>query len=116
MRAFFNLASVVLPAAIAAPAFAGDGTYDAGEPFAMLLGMAVMATVPAYFVLQWKLAVALKGRWRRAALLPLALSIPLVLYSLYALGEGSNLWPLLFILFAPFGFGYLGVIWWLSRR
>lgn len=45
--------------------------------------------------------------WRRAALAPLLVMVPLLVYSLVALGMGSNLWPLLFILAAPLCFFYL---------
>jgi hypothetical protein len=33
-----------------------------------------------------------------------------VLWSPYALSQGSNLWPLVFILFAPLGTLYLAVL------
>jgi hypothetical protein len=80
-----------------------------------VIGSVVMLTVPAYFVLQPWAALKLTGGWRRAALAPLALAIPALLWSLYALSHDSNLWPITFILFAPFGTGYLIVILLLRR-
>jgi hypothetical protein len=64
----------------------------------------------AYFVLQPVAVVRLKGGWRVAALAPLLLAIPAVIWSLYALSQDSNLWPLVFIFFAPLGTLYLVVV------
>jgi hypothetical protein len=75
-----------------------------------LLGSIVTLTVPAYFVLQPWAAVRLRGGWRIASLAPLLIAIPTAFWSLYALSHASNLWPITFILFAPFGTIYLFVL------
>lgn len=76
----------------------------------MLLGLAVMLSPPAYLVLQVVMPMTASTSGERlAALLPLLLSVPIALWCLYALGQESNLWPLPFIFFSPFGAGYLVV-------
>ena len=75
-----------------------------------LIGFLVMATVPAYFVLQPLALLRLSGRWRAAAAGPLVLAIPAAAWCLYAFAQDSNLWPLPFIVFAPIGTLYLGTI------
>jgi hypothetical protein len=73
----------------------------------LLLGFSFMFLIPAYFVLQpWTLA-RFTGGWRTAAMVPLIGAAPTIAWSLYALSQGSNLWPLTFIFFAPFGTLYL---------
>ena len=73
----------------------------------MLLGLLAMASVPGYFVVQsWALR-ALDGGWRIAAAAPLVVAVPAALWCLYAFADGSNLWPMIFILFAPPGCLYL---------
>lgn len=75
-----------------------------------LLGFILMMSVPAYFVLQpWALLRFDRG-WRIAAAAPLALAIPAALFSLYALSQESNLWPLVFIFFAPIGTLYILIL------
>jgi hypothetical protein len=78
-----------------------------------LFGFAIMLSVPAYFVVQPWALLSFKRGWRLAAAAPLALSIPAALWCLIALSQDSNLWPMVFILFAPFGTGYLLVLAWL---
>jgi len=80
-----------------------------------LLGLAVMAGAPAYFVLQPWTLIRFRGGWRVAALLPLAGAVPTILWSLYALSRDSNLWPLTFIFFAPVGSSYLVILALLRR-
>jgi hypothetical protein len=75
-----------------------------------LIGFLVMAMVPAYFILQPLALLRLSGRWRTAAAAPLILAIPAAAWSLNALAQESNLWPLVFIFFAPIGTLYLGSI------
>jgi hypothetical protein len=75
-----------------------------------LIGFLVIAMVPAYFILQPLTLLRLSGRWRTAAAVPLLLAIPAAAWCLYALAQESNLWPLVFILFAPIGTLYLGSI------
>ena len=82
------------------------------EPAYLLwLGQLVMLSVPGYCILQAWFARAWSGRWRLAALVPLAGMVPAMLFSLLALSQGSNLWPLAVIFLAPLGFAYLLVVW-----
>ena len=81
-----------------------------GTTVEMLVGAGVMLGVPGYFVLQARLAFAWTGGWRKGALAPLALIGPAILWSLYALSHGSNLWPITVILLAPPCFAYLLVL------
>src|SRR5262249_50048505 len=71
------------------------------------IAFAFMLSVPGYFVLQLWFAWAFKGGWRLAALAPLAIVGPALVFSLYALSKGSNLWPITLIFLAPVGFLYL---------
>jgi hypothetical protein len=82
-----------------------------GPPYLLSLAAALMLSVPGYFILQAWLAHAWRGRWRRAALVPLILMVPAVLFALFALAQGSNLWPITVILQAPFALAYLLVVW-----
>lgn len=76
----------------------------------MLLGVLAMASVPGYFVLQpWALSTLRRG-WRIAAWAPLIVAAPAALWCLIAFAAGSDLWPLVFILFAPCGCLYLGAL------
>ena len=81
----------------------------------MLLGLAVMASVPVYFVIQPMSLAQWSGGWRRAALAPLWLTVPALLFSLHALSKGSNLWPIAMIFTAFLGSFYLAALW-LMRR
>lgn len=76
-----------------------------------LVGLMVMAGVPAYFVVQPAMLWRWPGRWRVAALAPLVLTVPAFCFSLYALSRGSNLWPLTLIFAAALGTLYLGALW-----
>lgn len=81
----------------------------------MFLGMAVMAGVPAYFVIQPMSLAQWRGGWRKAALAPLLLTVPALLFSLFALTQGSNLWPITLIFAAAIGSLYLAALW-LTQR
>ena len=82
------------------------------EPAYLLwIGEVVMLSVPGYFILQAWLARSWSGHWRLAALVPLAGMVPALFFSLFALSQGSNLWPLAVIFLAPLGFAYLLVVW-----
>jgi hypothetical protein len=63
-----------------------------------------------YLILQCWLAYSWAGRWRIASLVPLIATGPAVLFSLFALSQGSNLWPLTVIFLAPFGLIYLLIV------
>jgi hypothetical protein len=67
------------------------------------IGSMAMLAAPAYLILQPWAAAKLTGASRKAALLPLLPAIPLLLWCAYALADQSNLWPVPFLLFAPFG-------------
>ena len=85
----------------------GIGQQVGNLTLEMLLGLLAMGSVPGYFVLQpWTLA-RLRHGWRIAAAAPLVIAVPAALWCLIALAQGSNLWPLVFILFAPAGCLYL---------
>ena len=81
----------------------------------MFLGMVVMASVPAYFVIQPMSLAQWSGGWRKAALMPLLLTVPAALFSFYALSHGSNLWPITLIFTAAIGSLYLAALW-LAQR
>lgn len=78
-------------------------------------GLLIMVGAPAYIALQVWLALRLRGGWRKAALTPLLLAIPLFAWCAYAFADNSNLWPVPFLLFAPFGAAYLIIIYVASR-
>jgi hypothetical protein len=67
--------------------------------------------VPGYFFLQPAALWRWRGGWRKAAWAPLALVIPALFFSLYALGQDSNLWPLTLIFSAMIGSVYLAGLW-----
>jgi hypothetical protein len=81
----------------------------------MFLGLAVMAGVPAYFVIQPISLAQWNGGWRKAAFVPLWLTVPALLFSLYARSKGSNLWPITLVFTAFLGSLYLVALW-LMRR
>jgi len=65
------------------------------------------ASVIAYLVLQIVTLVRYRGRRRRLALIPLIPMGLVIIYTLVALGHGSNLFPLVLLFTAPFGALYL---------
>lgn len=83
---------------------------DPSSTIELWLGAAILAAVPIYFLLQAWLAYAWAGRWRIAALAPLIAIAPAVAWSLHALSDGSNLWPITVILLAPFCLVYLLIL------
>ena len=72
-----------------------------------LLGLAIMAGIPAYLLLQVWTASRLQHGWRFAALLPLGLAIALIGACLAALTGAVRLGPLPFLFFAPLAAIYL---------
>jgi len=74
------------------------------------MGTAIMLLVPGYFALQIGLGIVWRGRWRLAALVPLVAFVPILGYSVFALSQGSNLWPPLAIFFKPVGYIYLLIL------
>lgn len=79
-------------------------------------GLLVMLGAPAYCLLQIWVPMKLSAGWRSAALAPLLLAVPLLLWCANAFADHSNLWPLPFILFGPFGAGYLALVMKIGRR
>jgi hypothetical protein len=69
-----------------------------------------MLGVPAYIALQIYLPKQMRGGWWWAAMAPILIAIPVAVSCLFAFAQESNLWPLTFILFAPFGAAYLGIL------
>ncbi len=80
------------------------------SPMGNALISLIFLAVPGYFLLQALALWRLEGGWRLAGLVPLLGAVPLAGHALFALGAGSNLWPLLFIFFAPLGAAYLVVL------
>src|SRR5262249_17537569 len=67
----------------------------------MLIGLVIGLSLPGYIAAQiWSLR-RLEGGWRTAAYVPLLVMGGALLFSLFALSRGSNLWPIWLILLAP---------------
>jgi hypothetical protein len=64
-------------------------------------------SIPGYFILQFYLYRRWHNGWRKAALLPMWATIPILAYTLFALAQGSNLWPLVMLFTVPLAFLYL---------
>ncbi|KTD58884.1 hypothetical protein [Legionella shakespearei] len=58
-------------------------------------------SVPLYWILQITVLLRWPEEWRKTACLPLLISIPLLVYTLYALYKQSNLWPLMMLFITP---------------
>lgn len=69
-----------------------------------------MLGVPAYIALQIYVPRHMRGGWWWASMAPLLVAVPVALFCLFALAQDSNLWPLMFIFFAPFGAAYLVLV------
>jgi hypothetical protein len=82
----------------------GGSAWDA---IASALTLFTFAALPLYIVLQPLAFSRLAGNWRRAALAPLLLTGPAAAYAAFAFAAGSNLWPIVLILVAPFAVVYL---------
>jgi hypothetical protein len=88
-----------------------DTSWSAPDGFlGSLSGLLVMLGVPAYLVLQVVLAIWYRGAWRLAALAPLLVMLPLVLFVGCAVSAGSNIAPVLIFLAAPPCCLYLGAL------
>jgi hypothetical protein len=66
--------------------------------------------VAAYFVAQGYTIIAWRGAWRIAALPPLLAMLPVVVLTVQAYREQSNLWPLLLLFAGPLALLYLVVL------
>lgn len=77
-------------------------------------------SIPGYLVLQIYMLLTFRGAWRKAALVPLLLMVPLTGYTIFALLAGSNLWPLMLLFLTPLAFLYLVAVavarWSVLRR
>ena len=82
----------------------------------VVLGGVIMLAVPGYLILQVWAPMKLAGGWRTAALAPLAPALPIFVWCAYAFADQSNLWPIPFIMFAPFATGYLALIVAIGRK
>jgi len=81
-----------------------------GDLIDPLIGLAFVAGIPGYFVLQSWTLKRFRGGWRIAASIPLIGAVGTIGWSLFALSEDSNLWPLTFVLFASPAAFYLLVV------
>jgi hypothetical protein len=79
-------------------------------PFAAVGTLLVMSIFPGYLVAQVVALLKLRGGWRWAGAGPLLFMVPCVLFSLFALAQGSNLWPIWLIFLAPVGLVYLAAL------
>ena len=70
----------------------------------------------AYPALQVSALRRMRGVWRLLALVPLLPMGYILVVTALALGEGSNLWPILLIFTAPFGAAYLWILKWAHLR
>jgi hypothetical protein len=77
----------------------------------ILFGLLIMASVPGYFVIQPMALRSWSGGWHLAAVLPLVIVVPALLWSLFALSQGSNIWPLTLIFATMLGTIYLAALW-----
>jgi hypothetical protein len=84
-----------------------SGTGEAGgfDPFDL-----IFLCVPGYFLLQATLTLRTSGGWRKAALVPAVIMVPILAFTVLAFAAQSNLWPLLMLISAPLAFLYLVVL------
>jgi hypothetical protein len=66
--------------------------------------------------LQLSALLRMRGVWRVLAAVPLLPMGYILIVTAMALGEGSNLWPILLIFTAPFGAAYLWILRWAHMR
>lgn len=84
--------------------------HGPGALLATGFGLLFFACVPGYFILQFFLLWRLDAGWRKAAAIPLWPMVPVLLYTVYAYLDGSNLFPVLLILVSPIAVCYLVVL------
>ena len=70
----------------------------------------------AYPMMQVRALQQMRGVWRLLAAVPLLPMAYIIVVTLLALREGSNLWPILLIFTAPLGAAYLVVLRWFHQR
>ena len=81
----------------------------------MLLSLLWLA-LPAYLILQVIVLWRSSGRARLAAGAPLIVMVPVFIYTIVGLIQGSNLWPLLLLFTSPLAMLYVGIIAIVSHR
>ena len=74
-----------------------------------------MLAVPGYIVLQFVLLWRHSGSWRKAAAAPMLPMGAVLIYTVYAVMDGSNIAPVVLVFTAPLAFVYLAIIAWLTR-
>lgn len=78
----------------------------------MILGLAVMLSLPAYVVAQ----VAALFRWPlHVSIVPLVVMAGALASMVYGFSQDSNLAPIFLVLLAPFCLAWLGVAWLIRR-
>jgi len=85
------------------------------SPLWYLVGGFMMLGVPGYFALQGWALWRLHDQWRKPAMLPLWPMGAVLLYTIYAYLDGSNLFPIVLIFTAPLASIYLIVVLGLRR-
>ncbi|MGM9454982.1 hypothetical protein ACTAZI_16790 [Legionella bozemanae] len=58
-------------------------------------------SIPIYWILQLIVLWKWSGTWRKLACIPLCISIPLLIYTVFSLFAESNLWPLMMLFITP---------------
>ena len=90
------------------------------EPAQALVGFLVIAlgfaAAISYPGLQYAAIRQMPGGWRALSLVPLAVMAIVLVYTMMALADGSNLWPLVLIFTAPLATAYLLLLRFAARR
>ena len=73
-------------------------------------------TIPAYVVVQAVAMARSSGGFRVAAVLPLFVMVPVLIFTLVDLARESNLWPILILFASPLALLYVAVVALLVRR
>ncbi len=76
----------------------------------------VWLAVPAYLLVQAVAISRTSGGMRVAAALPLAVMVPMFVYTAVAFAQASNLWPLGLLFLSPLALVYVTVIWLVGRK
>jgi hypothetical protein len=76
------------------------------DPVGDFIVSLMFLSVPGYFVAQAFGAFFLRGGWRKAALAPLVLMVPVIGFIVFGVLAGSNIVPVLLIFTAPFAMLY----------
>lgn len=87
-----------------------------GGVFAGLLTFVALASVIGYPIVQILACAKLKGVARLLSCLPLSFMVPVYAYTVYALTQGSNLWPLLAIFASPVALLITTGVWAVVRK